>query len=271
MREIETWKPTKAALLSGPLSGHWGASLDPAEVNPGSRAIGDWLIGAYETAIRSHARGALADIGCGKFPYYGIYRSHTTSVVGVDWPNSLHINSHVDRFCDLNEGIDLPDASVDTVLCTDVLEHIYHPERLWSDIARILRDGGKAIIGTPFYYWIHEAPHDYYRYTKFALARHAEDAGLSVISTEAIGGLPHVMTDILCKAMQQRRVTRPLTGLIYRAMRLAAKMPSMQRFSTASAEQFPLAYVTVVIKPEHASRPAAEPQAASSEGVREKK
>jgi SAM-dependent methyltransferase len=195
----------------------------------------------------------LADIGCGKFPYYGIYRNHATSVVGVDWPNSLHVNSHVDYFCDLNEGIDLPDASMDTVLCTDVLEHIYRPERLWSEIERILRPGGKAIVGTPFYYWIHEAPHDYYRYTKFALARHAQEAGFIVISSEPIGGLPHVLTDILCKAAQHRSLTRSLTGLIHGAMRMAVKIPAVRRFSEASAQQFPLAYVTVVMKPEGAA------------------
>lgn len=244
MQAIDSWKPTKAVLYTG----HWRASLNPVEVSPGSRAIGDWLIAAYEKAIRIHARGALADIGCGKFPYFGIYRGLTTSVVGVDWPNSLHGNSHVDAFCDLNESIKLPDESVDTVLCTDVLEHIYRPERLWSEIARILKPGGRAIIGTPFYYWIHEAPHDYYRYTRFALERHAQDARLAVIGIEPVGGLPHILTDLLCKAAQQRGLTRPLARLIYGVMRLAVRSKAVQRFSDASAQQFPLAYVTVVIK-----------------------
>lgn len=244
MRAIDSWKPTKAELFLD----HWRASLDPAEVTPGSRPMGDWLIAAYETAILEHARGALADIGCGKFPYYGIYRDRTTSVFGVDWPNSLHDNSHVDAYCDLNERIDLPDASVDTVLCTDVLEHIYQPERLWSEMARILRYRGKAIIGTPFYYWIHEAPHDYYRYTRFALERHARDAGLAIVSLEPVGGLPQILTDVLCKAFQQRRSTKPLASLVYGAMRLAARSSAVRRYSHASAQNFPLAYITVVVK-----------------------
>lgn len=245
MRAINSWRPTKAELFAD----HWLASPDPAALSPGSRAIGDWLIAAYEKAIRDHARGALADIGCGTFPYYGIYRSLTTSVFGVDWPNSPHDNSHVDAYCDLNEVIDLPDESADTVLCTDVLEHIYKPERLWAEIARILRRGGKAIIGTPFYYWIHEAPHDYYRYTRYALERHARDASLEVISIEPVGGLPHVLTDLLCKASSQRKLTRPMARFFYGAMRLAAKSAAVRRYAEASAEQFPLAYVTIVAKP----------------------
>jgi SAM-dependent methyltransferase len=245
MKQIDCWKPTKAEFHAG----HWRASRDPAGVGPGSRAIGDWLIAAYEAAIAAHARGALADIGCGKFPYYGIYRDRTTSVAGVDWPNSLHDNPHIDHFCDLNEGIGLNDESVDTVLCTDVLEHIYRPARLWSEIARVLTHGGKAIIGTPFYYWIHEAPHDYYRYTKFALERHAQDARLEVLSIEPIGGLPHVLTDILCKAAQRNSLTGPLAAPIYSLMRLGERIPAARRFAKASAQQFPLAYVTIVSKP----------------------
>lgn len=244
MRAIDTWKPTKAEFFAD----RWRASLDPAMMSPGSRPIGDWLIAAYEKAIRAHARGALADIGCGRFPYYGIYRPLTTSVFGVDWPNSPHDASHVDVYCDLNEAIDVPDESFDTVLCTDVLEHIYRPERLWSEIARILRCQGKAIIGTPFYYWIHEAPHDYYRYTRYALERHAEDASLDVISIEPIGGLPHVFTDLLCKASLRHKFTRPMAGFFYGAMRLAAKSGAVRRFAEASAQQFPLAYVTIVAK-----------------------
>lgn len=245
MKEAVLWRPSKAALLSG----QWRASPDPTEISPGSRAIGDWMIAAYASAITAHARGALVDLGCGKFPYYGIYRDRITSVIGIDWPNSLHDNPHVDRFCDLNEGIDLPDACADTVICTDVLEHIYTPARLWSAIARILKPGGKAIIGTPFYYWIHEAPHDYYRYTRFALERQATESGLTVIEIQAIGGLPHILTDLLCKLCQHKPITRPLVVPLYRLMRLMLRFGPVQRFARSSASQFPLAYVTIVAKP----------------------
>ncbi|HEY0267328.1 MAG TPA: methyltransferase domain-containing protein [Rhizomicrobium sp.] len=252
MKEIARWKPSKAAFSSA----RWRASRDPAEISPGSRAIGDWLIGAYEAAIAAHAHGALVDIGCGKFPYYGIYRDRTSSVLGIDWPNSLHDNPHVDKFCDLNEGVDLPDACADTVLCTDVLEHIYRPARLWSEIARILKPGGRAIIGTPFYYWIHEAPHDYYRYTRFALERQARDAGFDVVSIEPVGGLPHVLTDILCKACQYWAITRPLTGPLQGLTRLTLKHGAARRFAQATARRFPLAYVTIAAKPAAGASPA---------------
>src|SRR5262245_17775170 len=140
MNNSAQWLPSKAEFRDG----RWRASRDPAEVAVGSRAMADWIIEAYEKAVRQHARGELADIGCGKAAYYGIYRDRVTGTIGVDWPASRHANAHVDVFCDLNNGIELPDESVDTVLCTDVLEHIYEPRRLWTDLARILRSGGVA-------------------------------------------------------------------------------------------------------------------------------
>ena len=60
-------------------------------------------------------------------------------------------------------------------------------------LARVLRPGGKLLLCVPFFYWIHEEPHDYYRYTEFALARFCELSELKIICLEAYGGLPEVL------------------------------------------------------------------------------
>ena len=242
MNNSDRWLPTKAEFRGG----RWRASRNPTNVAVGSRAMADWIIAAYEDAIRRHAHGVLADIGCGNAPYYGIYRDRVTNTIGVDWAASTHTSPHVDVFCDLNNGIELPDECVDTVLCTDVLEHIYEPRRLWREFARILRSGGVALIGVPFLYKIHEAPHDYHRYTSFALRRYAEDAGLIVVSLDPIGGLPHVLTDLLCKATAK-------TPFVAEALRVVAtfalRFGPLSRFACASANHSPLAYLVVASKP----------------------
>jgi SAM-dependent methyltransferase len=242
MKNAQDWKPTKAERHGA----RWRASRDVKEVTVASRAMADWVIEAYEDAIQAHASGRLADLGCGKMPYFGIYRDLTSEVIGVDWPSSQHESPHLDVLCDLNEAIDLPDGSVDTVLCTDVLEHIYKPARLWEEISRVLKPGGAGIIATPFLYWIHEAPHDFHRYTVFALERYAVDAGLAVKSIKPIGGLPHVLTDLACKGV--RRV-----GAVSEFFRLLSttllRVPPIARAAEASAAKFPLAYVMIVSKP----------------------
>jgi SAM-dependent methyltransferase len=50
--------------------------------------------------------------------------------------------------------IPFPDASMDAVLCLEVLEHIEDDARGVRDIARVLKPGGVLIVGVPYtYYW----------------------------------------------------------------------------------------------------------------------
>jgi SAM-dependent methyltransferase len=239
MPNPQTWTASKAELHRG----RWRASRNPADVTVGSRLIGDLLVEAYERQLRAHARGVLVDLGCGKAPYFGIYRGLVTKSVGVDWESSIHAGDQVDVKCDLNRKIALPDAFADTVLCTDVLEHLFEPQRAWNEIARILKPGGKAIIGVPFLYWIHEAPHDYHRYTSFALRKYAAAAGLDVELLEATGGLSQVLADLMCKSVRPG----PLQALIERACRIGLR--ASMRGSMRTDTPFPLCYVLVAVRP----------------------
>ena len=239
MPNPQTWAPTKAEFHRG----HWRASRDPAEVGIGSRIVADTLIDAYDRLLKAYARGVLVDVGCGKAPYFGIYRDLATKCIGVDWDASIHTNDQVDVKCDLNTNIALPDSVADTVLCTDVLEHIFEPQQTWNEIARILKPGGKAIIGVPYFYWIHEAPHDYHRYTSFALRRYATAAGLGVKSLEAVGGLPLIFADLICKSVSRRKFQR-MANCACRAALWA-----FGRRKPRAETPFPLSYALVVSKP----------------------
>ncbi len=137
--------------------------------------------------IRAHARGRLLDLGCGAVPLYGMYRDLVSEITCVDWPNSLHNSSHVDISADLHGPLPLSDAAFDTVLLTDVLEHMAEPKGLMREVARVLAPGGKILVGVPFLYWLHEEPHDYYRFTKFALRRMLDESGLEVLEIDAYG------------------------------------------------------------------------------------
>jgi len=242
MPNPQSWRPTKVEFHKG----HWRVSRNPLEVGFGSRLSAELVIAEYARQIQAHATGVLADIGCGKAPYFGMYRELVTKSVGVDWGSSLHQSDQVDIICDLNKGIALPDNCADTVLCTDVIEHLFDPGKIWGEIARILIPGGKAIIGVPFLYWIHEAPFDYHRYTCFALRRYAENAGLKIEVLEAVGGPLHVMSDLACKLARKR----PLQLLTAWICRVALKL--LRQGKTRADTAFPLHYVLVASKPREA-------------------
>lgn len=65
----------------------------------------------------------------------------------------------------------LPFASeqFEHVLCVEVLEHCQNPQRVIDECYRVLRPGGTLILTTRFLFPLHDAPHDYFRFTKYGL------------------------------------------------------------------------------------------------------
>jgi SAM-dependent methyltransferase len=242
MRNPQSWKTSKFIHAPDGLR----ISRDPSQVYIGSRFIGDILARTYEQVILKNAAGRLLDLGCGHVPLYGVYRDLVEEVVCVDWANSLHPSPHLDREVDLNGPLPFDKEVFDTVLLTDVLEHIAEPARLILEIARILAPGGKLIAAVPFLYWLHEEPHDYYRYTAHALRRFAEASRLQVLELEPYGGLPEVMLDLSSKGIEylserSRKLLRP----VHTAIARHADVKILRRLSEKTKAQFPLGYILV--------------------------
>jgi len=76
-----------------------------------------------------------------------------------------------DRIADVETLQGIADGTVDAVFCLEVLEHVARPDAAAAAILRVLRPGGLLVGSTPFLLGIHDAPHDYYRYTSFGLRR----------------------------------------------------------------------------------------------------
>jgi SAM-dependent methyltransferase len=132
-------------------------------------------------------RGTLFDLGAGEAPYREYCESHCERYVAVDWGQSLH-SVRADIIADLNQPLPIASGSADVVLCISVLEHLHEPQGFLSEAARILRDDGALLLQVPFQWWVHEAPHDYFRYTPFALQLLLERAGFAGVDIEPLGG-----------------------------------------------------------------------------------
>jgi SAM-dependent methyltransferase len=245
VRNTGNWIPTKYVQTEAGLK----ASRDPKRVAVESRLIADLAAANYDCALRQHASGELLDLGCGNVPLFGSYRSRVTKSVCADWWNTLHKNDHLDVVVDLTEKLPFADCSFDTVLLTDVLEHVAEPMQLMGEMARVMRLGGKVIIGVPFLYWPHEEPHDYYRYTRFALQRFCDESRLRVLELYAYGGLPEVMIDLASKGLGAmpaaiawlKKPVQAIGGAICRSR-------AGRKLSKSTAEQIPLGYILVAQK-----------------------
>lgn len=179
MKNETSWRPSKY-VQSGR---HWASSNDPEEVGLGSRLITDSVAKIYSKHLAACARGRLLDLGCGKAPLYGIYRGLVDSVTCSDWIDS----DHVDVVSDLAQPLPFDDAAFDTIILSDVWEHVPDPALVWHEMTRVLTPGGHIVMNVPFFYWLHAHPHDFYRYTSFALSSFVSNNGLELLQLETLG------------------------------------------------------------------------------------
>lgn len=244
MRNPDHWQPTKVALVGRPGRARLRVPADPGALGAGSTLVATLVARWYQAACAAHARGLLVDLGCGAMPYRPLYAPHVSEVIGADWPASLHRQPHADLWCDLDAGLPLRDAAADTVLLADVLEHLFRPQALLAEVARVLRPGGVLLLNVPFMYGLHEAPNDYFRYTPYALDRMARSAGLVPVTLDAVGGSPCVLADVTGKLV----AGVPLVGAaLARAVQRAvlAVSPPLPRTTT-----MPLFVAAVLRKPD---------------------
>ena len=246
MRNKEKWKASKFIYSKGKLK----ASRDTKEVSIGSRLNVDLIAYFYDKSFEHHAKGKLLDLGCGKVPLYASYKAFIKENICVDWASTLHKNEYLDYELDLTQKLPFANAEFDTIILSDVLEHIPVPEQLWQEMARILATNGKIIMNVPFYYWLHEQPHDYYRYTEFALQRFVDMSGLKLLELEPIGGAPEIMTDIFAKnIVRLPKLGRSIAKFAQWFTLKFVNTKYGKKVSNATSRSFPLGYFLIAQKP----------------------
>lgn len=85
-------------------------------------------------------------------------------------------------------SLPLCDNSSDAVLNVVVLEHTPDPYRVLCELHRVLRPQGRLLLAVPMIWEIHQAPHDYFRFTRYGLERLLSQAGLETTWLAPVGG-----------------------------------------------------------------------------------
>jgi SAM-dependent methyltransferase len=76
----------------------------------------------------------------------------------------LLIGRDVDLQADLMR-LPLRDESVESIICTGVLEHVTDPHCAVREMFRVLRPGGRLFVEVPFMQTLHASPKDFSRWT----------------------------------------------------------------------------------------------------------
>mgnify|MGYP001627193551 CR=1 FL=1 len=130
--------------------------------------------------LAGYLSGDLLDVGCGRKPYRELFKVKSYLGLDIENPGHSHENEDVDVFYD---GHTFPFAqnSFDSVLCNQVLEHVFNPDEFLSEIHRCLKPGGQFLLTVPFVWDEHEQPFDYARYSSFGLKHLLEKNGFVII------------------------------------------------------------------------------------------
>jgi SAM-dependent methyltransferase len=115
----------------------------------------------------SKSKGVLLDIGGENTPYIELFRPHIKKYICL---NLKKVNNSADENI-VGDAMKLPfkNNSIDTVLSTQVLEHLKDPQKAIDEIFRVLKKGGVCILSTNMAWINHAVPDDYYRYTESGL------------------------------------------------------------------------------------------------------
>jgi SAM-dependent methyltransferase len=138
-------------------------------------------------ARHQYLHGRILDIGCGDKPYEAVLRPYVSEHIGLDHPDSLHGLAHADIVASAYE-IPVGDRHFDSLLATEVLEHLEEPLAALTEWARVLAPGGCIVLTTPMIWHLHDEPRDFYRYTPHGVDYLLRRAGLEVVEVSTIGG-----------------------------------------------------------------------------------
>jgi SAM-dependent methyltransferase len=82
------------------------------------------------------------------------------------------------------------------------IEHLPEPGCALAEIARSLKPGGVLLVAAPHEWEVHQAPHDYYRYTRHGLTYLLEKAGFEILELRPAGGYFRLLSRRLLNGLQ---------------------------------------------------------------------
>lgn len=164
------------------------------------------------------------DVGCGGQPL----RAQLTAI-GLEYV-SVDVGQNIAGTVDFIGAIDGPlpallaAKSFDFIVCTEVLEHVANWPAAFANLAALLKPGGRLLITCPHIWVPHEEPADFFRPTNWALAHHADRAGLRALEITRLGDGYDVLGTVLAAVRLRAPRGRPWMWLIAGPAALARKL-----------------------------------------------
>ncbi len=126
-----------------------------------------------------YIKGNVLNVGGGPRPYRHLNRN----MINMD----LFVNTEVDIKANIISDFPFKENTFDTVICTQVLEHVENPAKVIEEIHKVTKKNGILILSAPFLERYHPDPKDYWRFTEDGLTVLLRDK-FKIILIEPFGG-----------------------------------------------------------------------------------
>jgi len=191
------------------------------------KIAGELLSRKLEEFASRYAQGRLIDLGCGARPYEKIFAPYIDSYFGVDSRETAEAHygesTKADLYADCTDT-KLESGSFDTLLSTQVIEHIYDHRKYIAECRRLLRAGGIGIFTIPFVCECHAEPHDYFRFTRYGIQRLFEEQNFTVLDLVPLGGAYATLIQVKIMSLYYRE-PRNLAHRVFRKLRNTIMVP----------------------------------------------
>jgi SAM-dependent methyltransferase len=138
--------------------------------------------------------GRVLDVGGKKVRKRGRFRPEIAPA--ESW---LYLNvdpgSEPDILASADE-IPVGDSHFDSILMSEVLEHLRGPEAVLAEARRVLQPGGRLVATIPFLFPVHGDPDDFQRWTPEKLELELGRVGLELEEISPMGSAPAVIFDL---------------------------------------------------------------------------
>jgi len=141
---------------------------------------------------KHYVKGRTLDFGAGTAKYQNLIRPQTSEYITFDMIAGKNIDVVGDV---LNPPF--KDGEFDTIISTQVLEHVEKPWVMINQIGRILKSGGTCIMTAPFIVPFHADPYDFFRYTETGLTSMFKNEGFEIVESGSYGKIFGVLSEMI--------------------------------------------------------------------------
>ena len=159
----------------------------------------DESVAQFAASLAPRAR--VLDAGAGEMRHAVDFSKQRYTGVDLAVGDAAWDYGKLDAIADLT-ALPFRDGSFEACINIVTLEHVREPACALAEIGRTLAPGGRLLLIVPHEWEVHQAPNDFYRYTRHGVAYLLDKAGFREYKIEPVGGYFRLCSRRLLNGLQ---------------------------------------------------------------------